>query len=287
VNRLLAVVVAIGMVAGALYVRGRIDDEDDGGRGGGSGGDLTLVCDPQFESACREASDSVLVEDAATTAERLLGGERPPDAWLTPGPWADIVDALRSGQAPLYPAHGAVLASTRLALVSGPGGPSRWKALGTQTGEGDLRLGWRDPDSGLGVLQLGAFTAGWFGTDDVATNDFDPAFEDSLDRITNEAETASSPLGRRLQQGVSFAEAVITTETEARALLEQAAPGRRGDLRPLYPDPVVSVEAVLAGSGDVADDLRSALKDDGWGEPRPTNLPSPGVLAALWDRVRR
>jgi hypothetical protein len=49
---------------------------------------------------------------------------------------------------------------------------------------------------------------------------------------------------------------------------------------------VVSVEAVLAGSGARADDLRAALQDQGWAAPRPTNLPSPGVLAALWERVR-
>jgi hypothetical protein len=286
VNRFLAVVVAVGMVAGALYVRGRIDDDEGGGDGGG-GGDVTLVCDPQFEHACREASDHVVVEDAARTAERLLGGDRPPDAWLTPGRWADIVDALRTGQAPLYRDPGAVLASTRLALVAGSGAPTRWKGLGTQVGAGDLRLGWRSPDSGVGVLQLGAFTTGWFGGDDVATNDFDPAFESWLGAIVDEAEVARDPLERRLQFGSAFAEAVLEPEVGATALLEGAAPGRRGDLRPLYPDPVVSVEAVLAGSGDVADDLRSELKHDGWAEPRVTNLPSPGVLAALWQRAQR
>jgi hypothetical protein len=286
VNRVLAVLVAIGMIAGALYIRGRIDDDGGSSGGGGKGTGGTLVCDPQLEQVCRAATDDVEVEDAAATAERLLSGDPPPAAWLTPGPWADIVDALRPGQAPLFETHGAVLASTRLALVAGDGAPTGWKPLGTQVGNGKVRLGWRDPDSGIGVLQLGAFTTGWFGRDDVATNDFDAAFQSWLEGIDQRAEVARNPLERRLQQGRSFADAVLSYEAEAGPTLEAAAAGRRGDLQPLYPDPVVSVEAVLAGSGARADDLRAALQDQGWAAPRPTNLPSPGVLAALWERVR-
>jgi len=286
VNRLVAVVLAIGMIAGALYLRGRIDDDDGGAGTSGGGGGGTLLCDPQLERVCRAATEDVVVEDAARTAERLLEGDRPPDAWLTPGPWAGIVDALRPDETPLFRFPGSVLGGTRLALVASPGAPEGWKVIGTQVGEGDLRLGWRDPDSGLGVLQLGAFTAGWFGRDNVATNDFDPAFEGYIDGITDEARIVRSPVERRLVTfGAEFS-AALSTEVEATTLLEAAAPGRRGELQPLYPEPVVSVEAVLSGASDLADDLRSALVDEGWAEPRPTNLPSPGVLAALWERVR-
>lgn len=284
-SRVLAVLVAIGMVAGALYLRGRIDD-DSGSSGGGGDGNGQLVCDPVFEEACRAVSDDVLVEDAARTAERLVGGDRAPDAWLTPGQWASIVDELRRGQGAVFQNPGAVLASTRLALVAENGAPTQWKAVGAQVGDGELRLGWRDPDSGVGVLQLGALTTGWFGRGDVATNDFDLAFESYIDAIVNEARVAASPVQRRLVTfGAEFS-AALAPEVEAVTLLREAAAGRRGDLRPLYPEPVVSVEAVLAGSGDLADDLRSALADDGWAEPRVTNLPAAGVLAALWDRVR-
>jgi len=72
------------------------------------------------------------------------------------------------------------------------------------------------------------------------------------------------------------------------SLLEEAAPSRRGDLQALYPEPVVAVVAVLVGGDDVADDLGAALEDEGWDAPRGNpGLPSAGVLAALWDRVRR
>jgi hypothetical protein len=50
---------------------------------------------------------------------------------------------------------------------------------------------------------------------------------------------------------------------------------------------VVAVEAVLAGSGDLAGDLGDELRERGWDEPGPSGLPSPGVLAALWQEVNR
>ncbi len=288
VKRVLAVLAAIGMIAGALYVRGRIDDDDGGGGGGGDGGDeVTFVCAEEFADACEAVLDDAVVEDAATTAERILAGDPRPTAWLTPGPWPAIVDALRPTQTPLFGDGGEPIASSRLALVAGPDAPETWEAAGRQVGEGDLRLAWRDPASGVGLLQVAAFAVGFFGDAEFARNDFAGEFTQYLEAIVDEAEVAGAPLERRLQQGVSFADAVVSFEAEAVALLDEAAPGRRGDLRPLYPEPVVAVEAVLVGGDDLADDLAGALEEQGWEVPaRGSGLPSPGVLAALWERVR-
>jgi hypothetical protein len=290
-SRVLAVLVAIGMVAGALYLRDRIDDDDGGG---GNGGDsVTLVCDTTMAAACQGAADEVVLEDAATTAEQLLGPDaRAPEAWLTPGPWPEMVDALRgaAGQPLLFGEGGGdALASTRLAVVAPPDTPTDWRELGTQVGADDLRLGWRDPESGLGVLQVGAFAVGWFDGPDFAANDLDldPGFGPYLDAIVDRSDVERSPLLTRLQTGVALIDAALVPEEEAVALLGEAAASRRDDLRPLYPEPVVVVEAVLVGDDDVAEDLRTALEDEGWGEPADTtNLPSPGVLAALWQDVR-
>jgi hypothetical protein len=291
VSRVLAVLVAIGMVVGAVYLRGRIDDEDNGGASGNGGGNGQLVCDPVLEAACRAVSDDVVVEDAATTAERLLDADRADfESWVTPGPWPAMVDALRSsdGRPALFDDGGQVVASSRMALVAPPEAPPDWRAVGDAVGGGDLRLGWRNPTTGLGVLQVGAFAVGFFDGPDFATNDFDAAFTAYLDAIVDEAEVARDPLERRLQQGISFAEVVVSFQGEAELLLDEAAPGRRGDLRPLYPEPVVAVEAVLAGTEEGADDLRDALEEQGWDVPaNGPGLPSPGVLAALWQEVRR
>ena len=289
-SRVLAVLVAIGMVAGAVYLRGRIDD-DDGGGGDRSEGNGQLVCDPVFEAACRDVSDDVVVEDAAATAEGLLTADRVEFAgWVTPGPWPAMVDALRSAASrpDLFGDGGQVVASSRMALVAPPDAPLRWRAAGEAVGGGDLSLGWRDPTSGLGVLQVGAFAVGWFDGPAFARNDFDAAFRSYLEGIEDEAEVERDPLERRLQQGVSFAQAVVSFQSEAERQLDAAAASRRGDLRPLYPEPVVAVEAVLAGTDDGAEDLRSALEDEGWDVPAGSSgLPSPGVLAALWQEARR
>jgi hypothetical protein len=289
VSRILAVLVTIGMVAGAIYIRDRIDD--DGGGGGGGNGGAQLVCDPVLEAACRAVSGDVVVEDAATTAERVIGADSfEGDGWVTAGPWPAMVDELRetAGRTPLFGDGGRVVASSRMAVVGPAETPGPWRAVGDAVGGSDLRLGWRDPASGLGVLQVGAFAVGFFDGPDFATNDFDAAFRSYLEGIEDEAEVARNPLERRLQQGVSFAAAVVSFQAEAERLLEEAAPGRRGDLQPLYPDPVVAVEAVLAGTEDGAGDLRESLNEQGWDVPADrSGLPSPGVLAALWQEVRR
>jgi hypothetical protein len=289
-KRVLAVLAAIGMVAAALFVRDRIDDDGGGGGAGGGGGGERLVCAPELEDACREVSDDVTVEDAAATAERLLTAEGfEADGWATPGPWPAMVDTLRrsGGRAALFEDVGRPVASTRLAVVGADDVPATWRAVGDQVVAGDLRLGWRDPATGVGVLQVAAFAVGFFDGPDFATNDFDAAFTGYLEGIGSQAEEAGNPLERRLQQGPSFADAVVSFQAEADPLLEGAAPGRRGDLRPLYPEPVVAVEAVLAGSGDLAADLGDELQERGWDEPGPSGLPSPGVLAALWQEVSR
>jgi hypothetical protein len=290
VTRILAVLLAIGMVAGAIYIRGRIDD-DDGSGGGGSDGSGQLVCDPVLEAACRAVSDDVVVEDAATTAERVIGADSfEGDGWVTAGPWPAMVDELRetAGRTPLFGDGGRVVASSRMALVGPAETPGPWRAVGDAVAAGDLRLGWRDPASGLGVLHVGAFAVGFFDGPDFATNDFDAAFRGYLEGIEEEAEVARNPLERRLQQGISFAEAVLSFQGEADRLLEEAAPGRRGGLQPLYPEPVVAVEAVLAGTEAGAGDLRDALQEQGWDVPSSrSGLPSPGVLAALWEEVSR
>ena len=296
-KRFLAVLAAIGMVAGALFVRDRIDDDGGGGGGGGGGGrdggrdTATLVCAPELRSACEATDVEVVVEDAAVTAERMLTAERTDfDAWLTPGPWPAMVDAQREAESrpPLFADGASPLASTRLAVVSPPDLPAGWRGVGEQVAGGEVRLGWRDPGSGFGVIQVAAFAAGFFGSTDFARNDFTSEFTQYVEAIEYAAEVAPSPLARRLQQGVSFAEAVLATEAEATVQLDGAAPGRRDELEPLYPEPVVAVEAVLVGGDDVAEDVRTALEDQGWDVPAaPSGLPSPGVLAALWQEVAR
>jgi len=296
VRRLLAVLAAAGMIAGALFVRDRIDD--DGASGDGGDGEVVLVCAPELEDACRALSDDVTVEDPFDTAERLLTADRlvtaddaPFDVWVTVGPWPRMVDDLRTpeGLGPLFPDPGDVAASTPLAVVGEQSLPREWRTLGTQVGDGELRLGWTGARSGLGVMVLGALTTGYFGDVDVATNDLDldPGFDRFLDAFIEEAEVAADPV-ERLLQSRAFFDAAVSLAVDAEDELEGAGPGRREGLEPFYPEIVVSLEAVLGGPQPVVEELTDELTDellaDGWDGEVGQGLPA--VLAALWDRVR-
>lgn len=88
----LALVLAVAMIAGALVIRG--------GRGGDAGllgGDdtLSVVCASELEAACRALGDDVevVVEPAGVTAASLSAADATvdADAWLTLAPWPEIV----------------------------------------------------------------------------------------------------------------------------------------------------------------------------------------------------
>jgi hypothetical protein len=69
--------------------------------------------------------------------------------------------------------------------------------------------------------------------------------------------------------------------------LASAGERRREGLTRLYPEPVVNVEAVLAGPEDLVDDLTEQLIDNGWVGEAGQGSPAAGVMAALWNRVSR
>ena len=93
-RRIVALVVAAGLVAIAVVVRGQMNG--GGGSGGSSGGQLRLVCSPDLDSVCNSLGrdlDISLEEPGATTDSFVKAGLSRVDAWLTPEPWPDIVEA--------------------------------------------------------------------------------------------------------------------------------------------------------------------------------------------------
>src|SRR4051794_16732215 len=113
--RLGALVLAVAMVAGAIFVRGHIDR---------SRSTFRLTCATELEDACRTMGHGaeVTVEPAGTTADRLIA--LPPDddpgldAWLAPGPWPQVVDAARPS-APLFAGDKPALGQSRIGVVAG------------------------------------------------------------------------------------------------------------------------------------------------------------------------
>jgi hypothetical protein len=154
-TRLLALVVAIGLVAGALLLRGALDggDEPDDGSAATTTAapsttavaPLRVVCASELAAACdalRANGASTAVVPAGDTAAELSGGTADePDVWLTLAAWPEIVDDARQ-RADLAPILGEriVLGSSPLVLV---GRSERMAALAERCGGAPDAITWR------------------------------------------------------------------------------------------------------------------------------------------------
>lgn len=308
-RRLLAVVAAAAMVAGSLAIRSRLDSREED-----RDNPLRVVCAAELGTVCdalKRTSAQVTVEPAPATADRLGREEAPDlDGWLAPAPWPQIVDGRRrpSGLLPLFTEVSPPLARSPLVIVMSRDVaarcPTGWKCLG-EAARNQARPSHPDPGvDGLGALIVGQAVAAYFGrADDLSTTDLDDRSFDTwfrtLERATPPLISGSSLLNEMLGTNFATYNAVGAIEAEAGPIVATAAVRDRVVL--LYPEPMATVDVVLAGSGsrlrEVAggETVRKALADAGWrmdasarqGPPLPpTNgLPSPGFLDALRSRA--
>ena len=309
-RRLLAVVAAAAMVAGSIAIRSRLDREEEDRTN-----PLRVVCAAELGTVCdalKRTSAQVTVEPAPATAERLGGAETPEiDGWLVPAPWPQIVDGRRRprGLLPLFGDVTQPLARSPLVIVMSRAVADRcsagWKCLGEAASQNQAKPGHHDPgDNGFGALIVGQAAGGYFGRTDLSTFDLDdPGFAAwfrALERATPPLISGGSPLNEMLGTNFAVYDAVGTIEAEAAPVV--AAPAVRDRVVLLYPEPMATVDVVLAGSGtrlrEVAggDTIRRALVDAGWrtgagatqtGPPLPpgNGLPSPGFIDALRSRA--
>lgn len=306
-NRVVAVLAALGLIVGAIFVRRSLDGNGDGDGQVTDGKPTTMhvVCAEELRTACEALGFGprfdIDIEDAAVTADKLQqeGASDVLDIWAVPHPWPDIIDdaRTRAGLTPLFADASTVVGSSRLVAVGDPSlDGCDWKCLG-ERGAGGLRLGSRPlATSGLGVLTVGAAAAGWFGGPSFATNDFDPAFDRWLAGFVGATEETANPVTQLLQSRAFF-DVALSFEAEAGPALENASPDRTEGLALLRPAPAASLDAVVvtapnglaSESDDLAASLQQALAAAGWSHSPtgPNGLPSPGVLIALRDRVSR
>lgn len=309
-RRVLAVVAAAAMIAGALFVRSALDDRKEE-----KGRVYSLVCAEDLVPACDEVRDAypgrvdVMIEPAGDTADRLIRADDDPglDGWLVTAPWREIVDGTRrsQGKQPIFgDAPPPPLARSQLALVAwkdradalaprcspltwkclgeAAGTPGGWAAVGGRPEWGPVKPGHADAfTNGQGLLVLGQAASEYFGRTDLSTIDLDDAaFQQwlvGLERAT--PPSRGSPLARMLQQGRAAFDAVGTTKADARSV-ERAA--QRDALTVLYPAPMATADVVLTTvPGDRGDRLqdtvsgtaKEALLDAGWDEPDAEGLP--------------
>lgn len=310
--RLLALLAAVAMVAGALVVRGRLDKDEEA-----AATTLRLVCATELEPVCDAVAEKdgrvrVDVEAAADTAERLTdlgpGQAADFDGWLVTAPWPAIVDEARQRQAQAAVLHaGRVLARSpvvlavrsdrKAALDTACGGMVGWRCLGEKAGAkwsdvggedgwGSVKPGHAPVSGAAGLTVVGAATRAWFGgRADLSSADLDEAaFRSWLTRLERSIPRSdASPFATMLARPSAF-DAVGALEQEAVPLLASA---REPKPVLLYPEPVATADVVLATrpgrpgrllagvvSGPVG---RTALVSGGW---RVGGAP-PGGAAAV------
>jgi hypothetical protein len=303
VRSLLALVLAVGMVVGALYVRGGVDGDRAGGPLARQE-PLQLLCAVELRPACDAvAGDRVVVRtaEAGATATALTGAAgADADLWLTVAPWPQIVadSRRRQGQDPLSDAEPVRLGRSPLVLVVWQERAAvfaqqcrtdfSWRCVGRLSGGtwadaggdatwGPVKPGHADPArSATGLLVLGQAASDFLGTSQFSTRDLDEdaflAWFANLERaVPNFGGVGNSPLQQMLQFGPARFDVIGTTEAEAGPLLERsAARAQRLIMRPATP--LVVAEVVLAPlrrdsegrMGEVVEPLQEALAQAGW-----------------------
>lgn len=281
-KRLLALVAAVAMVTGALWLRGRLDE---GGSGSGevadgrTGSSVTVVCVSELAPVCAAVADAdprveVRVEEAAVTEAELARTETPPeiDAWLTFAPFATIVgeERQRAGRFPVLDEATAPLAWSPLTMVvwkdreavltARCGGEITWRCVGEVGGApwaelagpttwGPVKPGHPTPETtAVGLLVLGQAAGSYFGSPDYASNDFtDPAFRAWFERLERAVPSFPPPPRTPLDEMLSKGPATfdLAGSTEAAAVPAAGRSRDRERLSVLYPSPRATAEVVL------------------------------------------
>jgi len=207
-KRLLALLAAVALVAGAFVLRARIDDDPPSSSGPSttapdSGDDeaLRLLCLAELEELCvdltrRHPEIELLIEDLGASLDRFADSSQPADVdgWLTFDPLDDLVveRQQRAQQAPTIDSASDPLAASPLvlvgfreridALVASCDGELTWRCLGEIAGRawgdvggssswGAIEPGHESPvETASGLLVLGQAVVSYFGTTNLSAN---------------------------------------------------------------------------------------------------------------------
>lgn len=300
-SRLLAVLAAVGMVAGAFVYRYGMpggDGSDDAGPGASG---ATIYCAKELGSAVCDAVPDAEVESTERTAARLIEARSASDAgvaaWITPGPWAEIVEAeLATKTSLLEPSK--VLATSPLVVVTRKAQPIAgcpetvtWRCIGDAAQVVSFRLAADPGSTPAGLFTRAAALGGFVESTDYPINDLEevPNASSWLDNLDRKLDGAGSFGAGSLDQflitpgaatGYITTKATIDASKTSNFVVAAPAPEAR----------VLAMVARATGSKIRIDEgrLREALESAGWSldPPKPDDgLPSPGVLAALRGRL--
>jgi hypothetical protein len=296
VNRLTAILLAVALVVGAVFVRNKINTHKTE-----SSAVLRLTCSTELEATCNALRDRdkrivVKIESPGLTADHVapLGSGVDPgfDAWLTLGPWSAMAmvavspSSLNSLTLGLSTPLGVAIRADRAALLAAQcGGGMSWDCLrnvaakghwASLTGgaglSGDIRFGLPDPATeSLGLLFVDA--AAESHQPDLSSTDLSSdAFLSWNSPLETAIDVTPDPLGTLVSTHIS-----PDIAATARAIATPVLAGASSKPLLTYPSPVMTGELFV----EVADTKAGAILR--------TNLMSPATGAFLrsrgWDAV--
>jgi hypothetical protein len=295
-RRLLALVVAIGLVVGAYVVKTRVIDKPSSTTATTTDpanpaepsqpsvpkGRAAVWCIDEIKAACEAAAKTtnitVTIESAGKTLDRLAANPNPNDIWVTLAPWDGLLTNARArtikDQAPAV----QELASTpvvvagpkpRLDVIAKVCAPltwvcvgdqvdKKWDAIGGQTAWRDVVFVHTDPTStASGLAAYGAALAGRVGTPTFSIAELN---DPKISEWSKKLETANHPA-----QADPFGKLAVAADFFLAGGLKPEAGANA-----ITPAPEVRVGAIVAAIGTakidtkLADALKVELGKNGW-----------------------
>ncbi|MCX6523751.1 MAG: hypothetical protein NTX58_03145 [Actinobacteria bacterium] len=322
-KRIGALILAVGMIFGSLALRNSLDNSTQAQTAIGGDSSFRLTCAVELADVCTALAATqpnliVMPEEAGATADRLTqlpdGTDPGFDAWLTVGPWAEIVQDNRSftdntdvilGEASRVlgssPAQIVTSKSGQKELGAACGGTITWKCLGeNQSLPQPQSIGMASPSTGAGLAVLADATNSFFGNNSYsATNFEDAAFIGWFDQLTKKSRNFALGEQTVLERAVAAAGTFTTVgalSTEVESLKTTSSKFNSVPAPKDAPDqPVIAQVRLVPATGITAQDaldlvnsdaLTQLLKDSNWNtsdQDSPSNMPAAGVLQVLRD----
>ena len=302
-------IIAIGMIVGAVFVRRAIDDNPSGATTspGPSSPTATgnVVCASDLGDVCAGVRNAI-VEDPAVTVARLVKGEPlAADAWIVAAPWPQIaIEQARSqGLALALTVPTTAIARTPLSFFllnsaaddvrAKCGAAVDWKCL-LQAGA-SVRLDFEDPStSTAGLLAVVQQATSFYGSDDFGSNDF-RQFDRELAQLKSGRATAPSGATVFERFGL-FTHADVLSGLASVGNQQLPRAQFKGKLVLAPANPPIAADVVVATTTNASpvksDELRSTFTKAGWttSDLGPLSvLPTADVMIALqslWKGLR-
>ena len=322
-KRLAAIVLAIGMVFGSVALRNSLDNSTQAQTATGGDSSFRLTCAVELADVCNALAATqpnliVMIEEAGTTADQLTllpdGTDPGFDAWLTVGPWAEIVQDNRS----FTENGGAILGTASRVLGSSPaqivtsksaqteleaacGGAITWKCLGeNQSLPQPQSIGMASPNTGAGFAVLADATNSFFGNSSYSASDFEgAAFIGWFEQLTKKSRESNLGEQTVLERAVAAAGTFTTVgalSTEVESLKTASSRFNSVPAPKDAPDqPVIAQVRLVPAAGITAQDaldqvnsdaLTQLLAESNWNtsdQDSRSNMPAAGVLQVLRD----